>query len=53
LRKKNITLDEFSPEVAELFEKESIDTLGYDKLASIPAKEWKKLLNKRPEVRSE
>jgi hypothetical protein len=39
LRKRNITLDESSPEVTELFEKESTNTPSYDELASIPAKE--------------
>jgi hypothetical protein len=52
LRKRNITLDESSPEVAELFEKESADTPSYDELASIPAKEWKQLLKERPGERS-
>ena len=35
LRKRNITLNESSPEVAELFEKESADTPSYEELASI------------------
>jgi hypothetical protein len=33
-----------SPEVAELFKKDNVDTPSYDELASIPAKEWKKLM---------
>jgi len=47
LRKRKITLNESSAEVAEIFEKENADTPSYDKLASIPAKEWKKLMEKR------
>jgi len=52
LRKRNITLNESSPEVAEIFEKENADTPSYDELASIPAKEWKKLIEKRSGERS-
>lgn len=52
LRKRNITLNESSPEVAEIFEKENADTPSYDELASIPAKEWKKMMEKRSGERS-
>ena len=47
LRKRKITLNESSAEVAEIFKKENADTPSYDELASIPAKEWKKLMEKR------
>jgi transposase InsO family protein len=52
LRKLKITLTESSPEVAELFEKENADTPSYDELASIPAKEWKRLMEERSGERS-
>jgi hypothetical protein len=52
LRKRNITLNESSPEVAEIFEKENTDAPSYDELASIPAREWKKLMEKRSGERS-
>jgi transposase InsO family protein len=52
LRKRKITLNESSPEVAEIFEKENADTPSYDELASIPAKEWKKLMEERSGERS-
>jgi hypothetical protein len=52
LRKRNITLEESSPEVAELFEKENADTPSYDELASIPAREWKRLTEERSGERS-
>ena len=42
LRRRGITLDESSAEVAALFDKESRDTMSYDELASIPESEWKK-----------
>ena len=41
LRKRGIALDEPSPEVAALFERENRETMTYDELASIPAKDWK------------
>jgi hypothetical protein len=44
LRKHRVDLTAPSPEVAELFEKDNADTPSYDELASIPAKEWKKLM---------
>jgi hypothetical protein len=44
-RKRNIELTNHSPEVAELFAQENSDTPNYDELASIPAREWKKLMN--------
>jgi hypothetical protein len=43
LRRRGVTLDESSPEVAELFEKESEDMISYDELASIPDSEWKQI----------
>ena len=43
LRRRGLALDEPSPEVAALFEKESQDTMSYDELASIPESEWRKL----------
>lgn len=43
LRRRGISLEESSPEVAELFDKESQDTISYDELASIPEREWKTL----------
>lgn len=52
LRKRKISLQESSPEVAELFQKENADTPSYEELASIPAKEWKKLLEQRSGERS-
>ena len=47
LRRRNIQLDESSPEIVELFERESRDTPSYDELASIPKAEWEKLLKER------
>ena len=41
LRRRGVTLEDSSPEVAKLFEKESQDVMSYDELASIPEKEWK------------
>ena len=49
LRKRNIELMEHSPEVAELFAQENADTPSYDELASIPAKEWKKMMKRSGE----
>jgi hypothetical protein len=47
LRRHKVDLIAPSPKVAELFEKDNADTLSYDELASIPAKEWKKMMENR------
>ena len=43
LRKQNIQITKSAPEVAELFEKQGMNTPSYDELATIPFREWKRL----------
>ena len=43
LRRRGVQLDEPSPEVAALFEKESEITDSYRELATIPEEEWRRL----------
>jgi hypothetical protein len=47
LRRRKIDLTSPSPEVTELFAQENADTPNYDELASIPAKEWMKMMENR------
>lgn len=43
MQRNNTTINESSPEVTALFEKEDSDTMTYEEMASIPNKEWKRM----------